>query len=331
MSHQYSEIPPGGIMNVPPSIPTGMLYRCKSIAGVSKQTFKLVPLSGQTNASNGQKIIESFVPFIKDIFRKNNIQEKYVLNYTEGDTISNMYPILYQENLNHVKEKTLWKNNLGLYDSLKHGLIIINIIRNTFDDYKKHRLSNPDVVPIGLCNLPMDSKYIKLLAYDIYELPHYVSDKKHRYYAYINAVYQNIIKNESVEKYEQYINGMLSEVKPFFTEYLSYFNFHEMIDKILEQTLETRLSVLNQYSAKIRKIFDHRVINHMPNMMKEFSEIKMIIIVCGESHFYNLHKLIKESGTFMMESEFLDLVLRIYDLASKNKFPNLLRSEDGLP
>ena len=62
MSHQYSEIPPGGIMNVPPSIPTGMLYRCKSIAGVSKQTLKLVPLSGQTSASNGQKIIVSLPP-----------------------------------------------------------------------------------------------------------------------------------------------------------------------------------------------------------------------------------------------------------------------------
>jgi len=57
MSQSYSEIPPGGIVNIPPSIPTGMLYRVKSLAGISKQTLKLVPLSGQTTVSSGGKII----------------------------------------------------------------------------------------------------------------------------------------------------------------------------------------------------------------------------------------------------------------------------------
>ena len=37
MSLQYGEVPAGGIISVPPSIPTGMLYRVKSLAGISKQ------------------------------------------------------------------------------------------------------------------------------------------------------------------------------------------------------------------------------------------------------------------------------------------------------
>ena len=62
MSLQYGEIPPGGIISVPPSIPSGMLYRVKSLAGISKQTLKLVPLSGQTTVSNGGKIIVALPP-----------------------------------------------------------------------------------------------------------------------------------------------------------------------------------------------------------------------------------------------------------------------------
>ena len=62
MSHMYSEVPAGGLINVPPAIPTGMLYRCKSIMGISKQTLKLVPLSGQTTVANGQKVIISLPP-----------------------------------------------------------------------------------------------------------------------------------------------------------------------------------------------------------------------------------------------------------------------------
>ena len=38
MSVQYSEVPAGGIIGVPPAIPQGMLYRVKQIMGVSKQT-----------------------------------------------------------------------------------------------------------------------------------------------------------------------------------------------------------------------------------------------------------------------------------------------------
>jgi hypothetical protein len=62
MSVQYSDVPAGGLMSVPPSIPSGMLYRVKQIMGVSKQTLKIVPLSGQTTATNGQKVIVSLPP-----------------------------------------------------------------------------------------------------------------------------------------------------------------------------------------------------------------------------------------------------------------------------
>ena len=62
MSLSYSEIPPGGIISVSPSIPTGMLYRVKSLAGISKQTLKLVPLSAQTTVSNGGKFIGALLP-----------------------------------------------------------------------------------------------------------------------------------------------------------------------------------------------------------------------------------------------------------------------------
>ena len=62
MATQYGEIPPGGILSVPPSIPSGMLYKCKTIAGISKQTLKLVPLSGQTTVTNGGKIIVELPP-----------------------------------------------------------------------------------------------------------------------------------------------------------------------------------------------------------------------------------------------------------------------------
>jgi hypothetical protein len=62
MSVQYSDVPAGGIVPVPPAIPQGMLYRVKQIMGVSKQTLKIVPLSGQTSATNGQKVIVSLPP-----------------------------------------------------------------------------------------------------------------------------------------------------------------------------------------------------------------------------------------------------------------------------
>ena len=62
MSVSYSDVPPGGQLNIPPAIPTGMLYKVKQVQGVSKQILKIVPLSGQTTATNGQKIIVSLPP-----------------------------------------------------------------------------------------------------------------------------------------------------------------------------------------------------------------------------------------------------------------------------
>ena len=62
MSVSYSEVPPGGQLSIPPTIPSGMLYRVKQIMGVSKQTLKIVPLSGQQSATNGQKIIFALPP-----------------------------------------------------------------------------------------------------------------------------------------------------------------------------------------------------------------------------------------------------------------------------
>jgi len=62
MSVQYSDVPPGGIVPIPLSIPSGMLYRVKQIMGVSKQILKMVPLSGQNTATNGQKVIVSLPP-----------------------------------------------------------------------------------------------------------------------------------------------------------------------------------------------------------------------------------------------------------------------------
>lgn len=59
MASSYSEVPQGGLVNIPPAIPAGLLYRCKTISGVSKQTVKLVPLTGVVTASAGQKIIVS--------------------------------------------------------------------------------------------------------------------------------------------------------------------------------------------------------------------------------------------------------------------------------
>jgi hypothetical protein len=62
MSVQYSDVPAGSLMSIPPAIPQGMLYRVKKIMGVSNQTLKMAPLSGQTTATNGQKIIVSLPP-----------------------------------------------------------------------------------------------------------------------------------------------------------------------------------------------------------------------------------------------------------------------------
>ncbi len=62
MSAMYGESPAGWIQNIPPAIPTCMLYRVKQIQGISKQTIKLVPLSGQISVSQQGKIIVSLPP-----------------------------------------------------------------------------------------------------------------------------------------------------------------------------------------------------------------------------------------------------------------------------
>ena len=129
-------------------------------------------------ASNKKEVI---------LLKKENCELKLVV-----DTLSQVYvdnkictPEIYKkkdEFLQHTCEKTIGDDSLELYNSVKHGLSIINLIRGTFDYYKKLRRTNPDHIPIGLCNLPMDVKYIKMLAYEIYEFPTYVPDKKHKYF-----------------------------------------------------------------------------------------------------------------------------------------------------
>ena len=59
MAASYGEVPQGGLMNIPPAIPTGLLYRVKQISGISKQLVKMVRLSGSTTAGPGQKVIVS--------------------------------------------------------------------------------------------------------------------------------------------------------------------------------------------------------------------------------------------------------------------------------
>jgi hypothetical protein len=286
----------------------------------------------ENHSEIGQKSIELYIPFILDIFRRKNIKDINVLNYTEGDDISNIYKSLYtkDEVLQFVKEKTIDGNSIDLYNSIKHGLKIINLIKNTFDYYKCIRIKNPTEVPIGLWDLPMNSKYINILAYNIYQLPQYVPNKQHKYYAYINAIYQNIINNESIETYEEYISGMLNESKQFFTDYLQFFDFHEMIDCLNGLTIVSRNSILNKYSAKLRNILDIRVINNIPEIIKIKPRINMVIIVCGISHFYNMRKLIESSNTLMMEPEFLQIILTVYALSESMGAPNYITAVDGI-
>ena len=99
MSLQYGDVPAGGQVNVPPSIPSGMLYRVKQIQGVSKKTLKIVPLSGQTTASNGQKVIFSLPPnslvdlstlemnFIGATQHRGNGSASYCANYVQKKLI----------------------------------------------------------------------------------------------------------------------------------------------------------------------------------------------------------------------------------------------------
>lgn len=297
---------------------------------MAKTQVLIIP---EVHTDFGQKLIELYAPIIRTIFDKNNIQDVNVLNYTEGDSISNLYSALYKKEqfFQYVSEKTISDDHPDIYHSIKHGLTIINLIRNTFDYYKQIRQSDKTTVPIGLSNLPMDSKYIKILVYDIYMFPTYVLNKKHKYYAYMNEIYKNIINNDSIEKYEEYMTGLLNEAKQFFTDYLQYFNFYEMLDDLTQYNLSTRLSVINKYSAKLRTILDARVINAIPKIVKLHPKINTIIMVCGTSHFYNLSKLINSSETLMMEPEFLHFLLSTYELSQlMGGIPNILTTEDGI-
>ncbi len=62
MSVHYSDVPAGGLIQVPPAIPQGMFYRVKQIMCLSKQSLKIVPLSGQTTATSSKKGIVSLPP-----------------------------------------------------------------------------------------------------------------------------------------------------------------------------------------------------------------------------------------------------------------------------
>ena len=109
MSVQYSDVPAGGIVPVPPAIPQGMLYRVKQIMGVSKQTLKIVPLSGQTTATNGQKVIVSLPPnslvdlstfemnFTGATQHRGNAAATNVANYVQKAYFPRLYvPLVFQ-------------------------------------------------------------------------------------------------------------------------------------------------------------------------------------------------------------------------------------------
>jgi hypothetical protein len=162
----------------------------------------------------------------------------------------------------------------------------------------------------------MNEKYIGNLVYQQYTYTLYIPDKKHRFYAYVNAAYQNIIKNESNEKYEEYIIGLLNECRPFLNTCSKYFDYNPMIDEyIAAKSIENRNNLYIKYSSLLRDLLDIRTINKIPNILKRVPGIKLLIILCGVNHFYNLHELIKKSSIFEMELEFLEIINKIYDLA----------------
>ena len=57
MSTAYSSIPTGGNYDIPPSLPSGLLFKVKAIQNLSKQTIKMVPNNGQGDVWAGQKVI----------------------------------------------------------------------------------------------------------------------------------------------------------------------------------------------------------------------------------------------------------------------------------
>ena len=62
MSQMYGEVPSSGIIDIPTAIPTGMLYRIRSIRGCNREQVKMTPISGQGTVRGGQKIIVALPP-----------------------------------------------------------------------------------------------------------------------------------------------------------------------------------------------------------------------------------------------------------------------------
>jgi hypothetical protein len=62
MTQAYGSIPSSAIVDIPSSIPSGMLYRIKQIQGCNREQVKMVPISGQGSVRGGQKIIVELPP-----------------------------------------------------------------------------------------------------------------------------------------------------------------------------------------------------------------------------------------------------------------------------
>ena len=62
MATVYGNIPSSGIIDIPNSIPSGMLYRIKQILGCNREQVKMTPISGQGSVRGGQKIIVNLPP-----------------------------------------------------------------------------------------------------------------------------------------------------------------------------------------------------------------------------------------------------------------------------
>ena len=62
MSQAFSSIPPSGKIDIPTSIPTGMLYCIREILGCNREQVKMVAISGQGSVRGGQKIIFQLPP-----------------------------------------------------------------------------------------------------------------------------------------------------------------------------------------------------------------------------------------------------------------------------
>lgn len=62
MSQAYQAIPASAKIDIPASIPSGMLYRIKEIQGCNREQVKMVAISGQGSVRGGQKIIVQLPP-----------------------------------------------------------------------------------------------------------------------------------------------------------------------------------------------------------------------------------------------------------------------------